>query len=123
VTVFADDLGAQEFAGTAHAHAASCTHLCAGAAVRDLIRVTAPGCRVAVTVWPADRGSLGAIWAGVAAAGNAPWPPDPPPAGHGKAVSSQPAGVQARVKAAYDEQGAPYQDRDSGWRRAGPADR
>jgi SAM-dependent methyltransferase len=37
------------------------------AAIRDMARVTAPGGQVGVTIWPADRGALGRIWAGVVA--------------------------------------------------------
>lgn len=48
------------------------------AAVRDLARVTRPGGRVAVTVWPEHRGVLDDLWSGVV---GAQWPPptDLPP--------------------------------------------
>jgi SAM-dependent methyltransferase len=46
------------------------------AAVSDLARVAAGGGRVGVTIWPEDRGALGAVWSGVAAAGDVTWPPE-----------------------------------------------
>ncbi len=47
------------------------------AAVRDMARVAASGGRVGATIWPGDRGVLGTVWSGVAAAADEAWPPRP----------------------------------------------
>lgn len=46
------------------------------AAVADLARVTAPGGRVGVTVWPTDRGAFGRLWAEVISGSGAIAPPE-----------------------------------------------
>lgn len=48
-------------------------------ATRDMTRVAASSGRVGATIWTHDRGALGHVWAGVAAAGGVDWPPPPPP--------------------------------------------
>lgn len=130
------------------------------AAVRDMARVAASGGRVGATIWPSDRGVLGAVWSGVAAVADEDWPQDPlwddddvprnpegiselfrmaglvdvearllrwdtridpeqlwdgvaaGVAGIGQLVATQPAGVQTRMKAAYDHLVEPYRDAD-----------
>ncbi len=47
------------------------------AAVRDMVRVAASGGKVGATIWPGDRGVLGSVWSGVAAAADEAWPPQP----------------------------------------------
>jgi SAM-dependent methyltransferase len=71
------------------------------AAVRELARVTRPGCLVAVTIWPYPQPPLQRLWGDVLAASGVTWSADVPSLEPAQDFARTPAGLSGLLGVAF----------------------